>query len=293
MNLLIVKLIMENRKIKIFVVYHKEPIFVETKDIIPIQVWKKISKKDFWIMWDDTWYNISDKNRDYAELTAQYWVRKNYNLSDIDYVWFCHYRRYFTYKYKYNFLDSIKIIYKESESIIDFFTRLLFYFKRSLCTDRIENIKKIEDNFLELKRYIESTKKNAYLSKPLFTFSLKRLWIENNKIWDIFKKSLLYLYPDYESELSSLDSLHEYNRFNMFIMDFKTFKQYAERKFNVLFEFEKNIKKEWLYEDLLKEHIIVSWFRPYWYISELMINLWLNHNKDLKISRDLSITFYW
>ncbi len=284
---------MKDKKIKIFVTYHKEPVFVETENIIPIHAWKKLSKKDFWIMWDDTWDNISNKNNDYAELTAQYWVRKNYDLSDADYVWFCHYRRYFTYKYDYNFLSSIKITFKESESIMDFFARLFFYFKKSLCTDKIENIKKVEDNFLKLKKYIESTNKNVYLSKPLFTFSLKHLWLKNDVIWNIFEKSLLYHYPDYKSDLSSLESLHKFNRFNMFIMDFKTFKKYAEWQFNVLFEFEKNIKEEWLYEDLLNEHIVTSRFRPYWYISELMLNLWLIHNKDLKVSRDLTVTFYW
>lgn len=284
---------MNNKKLKIFVSYHKEPIFLQTDDIIPIHVWKSTSKKNFWILWDDTWDNISYKNNDYAELTAQYWVWKNYNLSDSDYVWFCHYRRYFTYKYRYNFLKSMKCMYNDSRFISEFFIRLFFYFQKSLCFDSIKNIKKIEENFLELKKFIESKQKNVYLSKPHSTLSLKHLWIKNNKIWDIFEKSLLSEYPNYKSDLLSLNSLHSFNRFNMFIMDFKTFKNFAERQFNVLFEFEKNIKQEWLYEDLLNEHIVYCWSKPYWLISELMLNLRLIHNKDLKISRDLSITFYW
>ena len=284
---------MNNKQLKIFVSYHKEPIFLETKDIIPIQVWKSKSKKDFWILWDDTWDNISDKNNDYAELTAQYWVWKNYNLSDSDYVWFCHYRRYLTYKYRYNFLKSMEIMYKDSKSITRFFVRLFFYFQKSLRFDSIKNIKKIKDNYIEIKNFMESNQKNVYLSKPHFSLSLKHLWIKNIKIWDIFEKSLLSKYPDYKSDLSSLSSLHRFNRFNMFIMDFKTFEKFAERQFNILFEFEENIKKEWLYDDLLNERIVTSRFRPYWYISELMLNLWLIHNRNLKISRDLSTTFYW
>ncbi len=287
---------MDNKKLKIFVSYHNEPIFFETEDIIPIHVWKSKSKMDFWILWDDTWDNISNKNNDYAELTAQYWVWKNYNLSDSDYVWFCHYRRYFTYKYRYNLLDSLKIMYRYSGSIMDFFARLFLYLKKSLRTDKIENIEKIGDNFVKLKKFVEFNEKNVFLSKPYFTFSLKHLWLKNNKIRNIFENSLLSQYPDYKSDLSYLNSLYKFNkfnRFNMFIMDFNTFKKYAKRQFSILFEFEKNIIRNQLYNDLLNEHIVESWFRPYWYISELMLNLWLIHNKDLKISRDLTITFYW
>ena len=284
---------MNNKKLKIFVSYHKEPIFLETEDIIPIHVWKSKSKKDLWILWDDTWDNISNKNNDYAELTAQYWVWKNYNLSDSDYVWFCHYRRYFTYKYRYNILNSIRVMYNDSKSIMNFFVKLLFHLQRSLCFDRIENIIKIEDSFVKLKKFVESNNKNVYLSKSYFTFSLKHLWLRNNEIRNIFENSLLSQYPDYKLDLSKLDSLHKFNRFNMFIMDFKTFKKFAERQFNVLFNFENNIIKKWLYEDLLNEHIVYCRTKPYWLISELMFNLRINHNKDLKISRDLTITFYW
>ena len=89
--------------IKIFVTHFNNPNCIYEDDIfIPIQAWKKNSKIDLWIQWDDTWDNISEKNPQYAELTTQYWVWKNYDLSDVDYVWFCHYRRYMTYNFRYN-----------------------------------------------------------------------------------------------------------------------------------------------------------------------------------------------
>ena len=56
------------KKIKVFVAYHKPPVFFQNDNYIPIHVWKSKSNLDLWIVGDDTWDNISDKNYDYAEL---------------------------------------------------------------------------------------------------------------------------------------------------------------------------------------------------------------------------------
>ena len=76
-------MIRKEPKIKIFVSHHKAWYIYEDDIFVPIQVWKKNTKVDLWILWDDTWDNISDKNQDYAELTAQYRVWKNFDLSDV------------------------------------------------------------------------------------------------------------------------------------------------------------------------------------------------------------------
>ncbi len=66
-------------------------------------------------------------------------------------------------------------MYRYSGSIMDFFARLFLYLKKSLRTDKIENIEKIGDNFVKLKKFVEFNEKNVFLSKPYFTFSLKHL----------------------------------------------------------------------------------------------------------------------
>ena len=72
--------------LKIFVAYHQPWKVYEDDVFVPIQVWKKESSFDLWILWDDTWDNISYLNDKYSELTWQYWVWKNYDLTDVDFI---------------------------------------------------------------------------------------------------------------------------------------------------------------------------------------------------------------
>lgn len=59
---------------------------------IPIQVGAKLTEKRICKVCDNTGDNISDKNREYCELTALYWIWKN---TQAKYVGLCHYRRHF------------------------------------------------------------------------------------------------------------------------------------------------------------------------------------------------------
>ena len=82
--------------VKIFVVVHKPcPIFKD-EVLKPIHVGRVVSKHrnemDSFIG-DDTGDNISEKNPQYCEMTAHYWIWKN--VKDTEYVGVCHYRRFF------------------------------------------------------------------------------------------------------------------------------------------------------------------------------------------------------
>ena len=83
-------------KVKIMVACHKPGPVYHDEVYTPIHVGRAISRfKDEMadMIGDDTGDNISEKNLQYCELTAQYWAWKN--LHDVDYIGFCHYRRYF------------------------------------------------------------------------------------------------------------------------------------------------------------------------------------------------------
>lgn len=78
---------------KIYIACHK-PCDVPSDDVYtPIQVGRSKSQYSLDMIGDDTGDNISDKNSTFSEMTAQYWVWKN--VHDVDYVGFCHYRRFF------------------------------------------------------------------------------------------------------------------------------------------------------------------------------------------------------
>lgn len=93
------------KELTIFVACHK-PCDIYIDDVYqPIHVGRSISSyiNQMDMMGDDTGDNISEKNRSYSELTAQYWAWKNYN--DSKFVGFCHYRRYYA-----NYLKCIDFI---------------------------------------------------------------------------------------------------------------------------------------------------------------------------------------
>ena len=80
-------------RISIYTVSHKRFNPPKNGIYIPIQVGKRFSGLDLGYLSDDTGDNIAERNKNYCELTALYWIWKN---ASSDIVGLCHYRRYFT-----------------------------------------------------------------------------------------------------------------------------------------------------------------------------------------------------
>lgn len=85
----------EKKSLTVFVATHvsfqppQNPIYV------PLHVGRE-GKEDLGYIGDNLGENISDLNCLYGELTGLYWIWQN--ITDIDYIGFCHYRRYFLNK---------------------------------------------------------------------------------------------------------------------------------------------------------------------------------------------------
>ena len=80
-------------KAKVFVISHKDYWMPSDRMYLPLQVGINREKIDGFLQ-DNLGNNIADKNASFCELTALYWIWKNYK-ENIEYVGLCHYRRYF------------------------------------------------------------------------------------------------------------------------------------------------------------------------------------------------------
>lgn len=272
-------------KIKIFVSHHKPWYIYEDDIFVPIQVWKKNAKVDLWILWDDTWDNISEKNSQYAELTAQYWVWKNYDLSDVDYVWFCHYRRYPTYCYKTSWRNI-------SKSIKWIWNRVLLYKEHNYVSNFSDEIlKKVSES---IKQFIKNRDYHIYMpKKDIFIDPGSKIFDYYVNIHDIdmYKTSIstfLDIYPNYKKDLMCSKLSLRYNHRNMFIMDKYLFLEYSKRLFDYLFLLERNRIKNKISP---KWRITERWAAIH---AEVLINIFINHLKILwkyNISYDSNILF--
>ncbi len=195
--------------IKIFTAFHKEFEFPENKDIfIPIHAGKELSDIKLGMLWDNTWDNISAKNPNYCELTVLYWAWKNYDLSNVDYVWLSHYRRYFDIDEDLeNNISKYDIIMPKKEYLWMLTMPMSIY--QNYCYSHLKEdidicINKIKELYPE---YLDSI--NILGKRPIF-----------------YKLNKAYFY-------------------NMFIMKSTLFKEYCEWLFKILFECEKEIKISW------------------------------------------------
>ena len=187
-------------KVTIYIISHKQVEFPKNKIYKTLQVGRK---ENFGDLRDNTGENISEKNPNYCELTAAYWIWKN-DKSDI--TGLTHYRRYF-FKTKNN--NSIKNI---------------------LDKEDIENILKTYDIILpEKERIIKYTVKGAYK---------KFHHIEDfNKCRDIIEEK----YPEYLEAFDEIANGRKLYLYNMFISRKEIFDEYYKWLFDILFELEKRV----------------------------------------------------
>mgnify|MGYP002515741045 CR=1 FL=1 len=263
---------------KIFLAYHKPAALLKTDIFVPIHVGRDVmieknkdgilsNSSQKWLidnlLGDNTGDNISIKNKNYCELTSQYWVWKNI---DADYVGFMHYRRHLNFNESKNYeTDCWGVVsreYLDNYYISDF----------KLDDNSIKQLLSLYDIVtVEPWNVKNADSKNNY---DHYKHSDKKLHIENyDKALDILIKK----YPDYKEDVDSYNSSDVGYYTNIFIMKKDIFNDYCKWLFDILFELER-------VSDISNYDLQEA--RIYGYISEWLFGIYIFHLKrvtELKI----------
>ncbi|WP_196590400.1 DUF4422 domain-containing protein [Pectinatus frisingensis] len=189
--------------IKILIALHKPYWVVHDEAYMPIQAGKKLNK-DIGFKGDDTGENISDKNRNYCELTAIYWAWKNL---EADYIGLVHYRRYFT--------------------------------KKSLLKNKKNSVLKIKDwvNLLNQYDIVLPKKRNYYIETNYSHYAHAHYGKDLDKTREVIKQ----LFPEYEKSFEKVMNKRTAHMFNMFVMKKDKYDRYCQWLFTILFALESQI----------------------------------------------------
>ncbi len=259
--------------IKIFLSYHKPSVLLKNDIFTPIHVGHGMKKKrsafeEKWLnenlVADDSGKNISKKNPNYCELTAQYWAWKNLP-KDVKYVGFMHYRRHLNFsdtKFPINMWGLIERKDLDDNYIKDF----------GLDEKNIEQVMKQYDIVTVEKWDVTNAKSKSNYDH--YASSDPKLHIKD---YDLALKILNKKYPEFK------DAAKQYNESklgyytNIFVMRRDIFDKYCEWLFDILFEVEKK-------SDISKYDFQEA--RIYGYISEWLFGIfitYLQNTTDLKI----------
>ena len=236
---------------------HKKDFFYDGKGYFPIQVGKALSSVDLEIQGDDTGENISEKNPNFCELTAHYWLWKK--GIETKYVGLNHYRRYFDFKQgsRGYFFQNM------SESNI-----------KKGTLDLPDNLDLIFQNY------------DLVLANPMhypisigMHYCIKHDKDDLKALRDIIRDK----FPEYIESFDFIINGNKLSLCNMFIMNKALFDSYSEWLFNLLFALEKRNK---CWSDQYQS-------RVFGFLSERLLNVYVHHNRlrvkyypIIKISED-------
>lgn len=215
-----------NKKIEIYVSCHKESYVPNNSLLIPIQVGTALSNKKLeGMLYDNVGDNISEKNKYYCELTAQYWAWKNTNA---DYYGFFHYRRYLSFEEEYlidaNTENGLPKPYVTYESISD-------DVMEKICLDEAKMRELIEqyDILVPIK---EKNNCSVYEQYKVASF-------HNIEDFDIILDIVKEKYPEFTDAMNTYLNSNKNYYCNMYIMKREIFEKYCSWLFDILLEHEK------------------------------------------------------
>jgi hypothetical protein len=257
-------------KIKIFVIYNKKYKLFKTDIYEPIQSGADISSLDLKILKDNTGNHISNKNIYYGELSVHYWVWKNYLLEhpELQYVGFCHYRKFFDFNNEPIFEKAFRKINKKI-----FINKFMNSNKDTELYDIIKNHDiiisapgKLDKN--PNLKVLDQWEKCNHPSSEIFAF----------------EKILSKLHPEYLSEYKEFMAGNSMHIGTIYVMKKELFIKYMNWLFDLLFELEK--QSNWdQYSGTYNERIPA-------FLSERFFNVWIKHENKQNTLRILERDSY-
>ena len=234
----------------IFTAHHKgdRSIDIFKKYFCPIHVGSALSDLDLGIMRDDSGINISEKNKNYCELTASYYALKNI---DSEYFGLMHYRRFFL---------------KKSFSFQDIKSFLKYCSYRFLGIFSILNLNLYLDNSIYLSNYLEF-KKQASLFSSFFSgecsseidiflpkkvkyayLNVKQQYSINHCMhqFELFNEIILKKYPFFTDSIRKVNASKKIYPYNMYIMKKEYFFEYNSMLFDVLEDMEEKVSLDFM-----------------------------------------------
>ncbi|WGN90542.1 DUF4422 domain-containing protein [Ligilactobacillus faecis] len=197
-------------------------------------------------LYDDTEENISQKNKNYCELTGMYWIWKN---SDKKNVGVSHYRRYFSDKSK----------------LTEYAEALFKGWVNPVKIARLDKYLEENDWIVPEKIALEDGEKDLYENYVNFHYE-KDLVTTRDVISEI--------YPEYTATFDRVLAGNEFSQFNMCYTSKEEFDKYCQWLFDILEEVEIRVDiKD--YDDYQA--------RIYGFLSERLFNVWLQHDPQKKI----------
>ena len=226
-------------EIKVVIASHKKYMMPRDDLYLPLEVGVDFHGRKTDYQGDNEGVNISKKNDGFSELTGLYWAWKNLKA---DYKGLVHYRRYFS-------MDKFKF------------------------GDAKQRLKKVLTKKQAIELLGESDvilpKKRNYLIENLYDHYVHTM---HKEPLDLTGKIIKEKYPKYYKEFLNLHNRKTAHMFNMMIMKKEIFDDYCNWLFDILFELERQVKKEGL------EY---SGFHARFYgrVSELLLDVYIRTNK--------------
>lgn len=224
-------------KIKIFVSYKSKRELLKNDIITPIQTGCAITDEIFPdMLQDNVGENISKENLKYNELTAQYWVWKNYDKVDNpEYVGFMHNRRHFIFDKNLKHLFVTWLPNSEFYYVPKVYKNYMEHFTEDKILPYLDE----KPDCIIYKKYNVCNCSN--LSTNMKSHFKHTLIEQEERFYTTMEAVIKESFPQYISSLEEFTSNSELYCCNSFIMPRHLFFEYSEFLFTVLEKIDKKI----------------------------------------------------